>query len=198
MSVSKTIKQRGLLACLLLLASVGVIFSISPPHASSDGGNCQAAPQELANFEPTIPPTPVPETIFYREDDSETTLADYAGTGLVLNFWATWCAPCVREMPQLNRLKMLGDGTGFDVIAVSEDRNGTSTIKEFYATNKLDNLEVLLDKKMRLLNVLNVRGLPTTILIDSHGLEVGRAEGPAEWDQPNVLSFIKRCVGEIN
>lgn len=197
MSDSKTKILRGLLAGVLILASAGVIFSISPPHASSDGGNCLAPPKGLANFEPTVPPATVPVIGFFRDDGGEATLTDYAGRGLVLNFWATWCAPCVREMPQLNKLKQLADDAGFDVITVSEDRDGPPVINEFYATNKLDKLEVLYDKKMRLLDAFRVRGLPTTILIDSQSREVGRAEGPAEWDQPEILSFIKRCVGKI-
>ena len=180
--------------CLIALASVWMIVSISPLHTSAKAGICEAPGDAFRQFIPAELVAPVPETVFFRGDGTETTLADYRGRRLVLNFWATWCLPCVREMPHLNRLKGLLAEHGIDVITISEDREGVPVIKKFYAVNKLDQLTVLFDKQMKLFEGLKGRGLPTTILIDAVGREVVRIEGPAEWDQPEIIDFIRECL----
>ncbi len=147
-------------------------------------------------FTPSSPPKPVPATPFIGPDGAAVSLADFRGRGVVLNFWATWCAPCVREMPQLNRLKTLLAEHGIDVLAVSEDRAGAAVVDKFYKVNKLDALDIYIDEGMKLLRALKVRGLPTTVLIDRSGHEVGRTLGIAEWDAPEVSAFVRRCLGK--
>ena len=137
----------------------------------------------------------VPDNIFYDNDHTERKLSSYLGRGLVLNFWATWCAPCVKEMPHLDKLRPILKSSNFDVLAVSEDRNGLDLIRSFFADNSLKNLEILIDQKGKLLQAAGGRGLPTTLLIDRQGYEVGRLLGIAEWDAPEIIRFLKRCLG---
>lgn len=198
MSQAKMKNRFPALRCFVALASVGLIVSISPLHTSAKAGKCEAPRDAFRRFIPAAVAAPAPETVFFRGDGSETTLADYRGRRLVLNFWATWCLPCVREMPHLDRLKGLLAEHGIDVIAVSEDSEGVPVIKKFYAINKLDQLVVLFDKHMKLFESLKGRGLPMTILIDAVGREVVRVEGAAEWDQPQIVNFIRKCLAPDN
>ena len=113
---------------------------------------------------------------------------------MVFNFWATWCAPCVREMPQLDRLKALLDADGIDVVAISEDRQGAPVVEKFYRDHEIKNLEVTIDVGGKVLRDSKVRGLPMTLLINSDGLEVGRVQGASEWDSKDAVAFLRRCL----
>ena len=119
------------------------------------------------------------------------TLNDYRGRGIVLNFWATWCAPCVIEMPQLDRLAALVKGNGVDVLTISVDRKGLVLAPKFYKENKLMDLPVLVDDKSKLSRAFKVKGLPTTILIGADGVEIGRVLGITEWDSTEVVDFVR-------
>jgi thiol-disulfide isomerase/thioredoxin len=181
---------RGVL--LGLIASAIVIISLH--HASTEAGECTARRPGLVNFEPTRPPRTMPDTPFVDADGATRTLADYRGQGVVLNFWATWCAPCVREMPSLDRLKEELSGDRITVLAVSEDRKGRREVERFFRREGIRNLDVLLDKRGRLMRRLGVPGLPTTILIDADGDEIGRVLGAAEWDAPGAVTHVRDCL----
>ena len=106
-------------------------------------------------------------------DGKPVTLQDFAGQVVLLNFWATWCAPCVREMPSLDRLQAKLGGEGLAVVTVSRDRGGANVVMPFYERLELTNLGVYLDPKGAFSRAFKVRGLPTTILIDREGRVVG-------------------------
>ena len=155
---------------------------------------CQAEAGELANFQATRPAKPLPDIGFFDAEDTLHTFAEYRGRGVVLNFWATWCAPCVREMPALERASAELAGAGIDVVTLSEDRGGAKVIRPFFEKLGLSNLPILVDRRGKMLRALNIGGLPTTVLIDARGREVGRVVGIAEWDSPEVLGFLGRCI----
>ena len=156
---------------------------------------CDQAKKALPNLIIPDEPIKVPTSIFYDQYNKIRKLSDYLGHGLVLNFWATWCSPCVKEMPHLNRLHRILKPSNIDVLAVSEDRQGLKVVRQFYRINNLTNLEILIDPKGKLLRAAGGRGLPTTILIDQQGYEVGRLLGGADWDTPESINFLKRCLG---
>jgi thiol-disulfide isomerase/thioredoxin len=139
---------------------------------------------------------PVPAAPIVGVDGKERSLSEWKGKGVVLNFWATWCAPCVKEMPALDRLHDILAPDGIDVLAVSEDREGLPVAKKFHEANKLQSLAVMTDPKGALLRGFKGQGLPTTVLIDKQGREIGRVTGAAEWDTPETVGFLKACLGK--
>jgi thiol-disulfide isomerase/thioredoxin len=129
-------------------------------------------------------PSPAPAIAFRDAEGTELTLADFRGRVLAVNFWATWCAPCVEEMPALDRLQASLSTKGVAVLAISVDRGGLRQVAPFFAVNELKNLPVYLDPSGNSMRAFAVRGLPTTIVIDAEGRERGRLEGAAAWDSP--------------
>lgn len=181
----------AILAGTVLTAAGGFTFY----HASTEGGKCVATDGALAALELTRPPRDLPEIRFVDGNGEERSLADYRGQGLVLNFWATWCAPCVREMPALDRLHAELQGAGVAVLALSADRGGGDVVERFYQKHEIENLKTLLDKNLATARTLDVRGLPTTLLIDSEGKEIGRLVGAVEWDAPDAVDLLRDCLG---
>ncbi|MBT6095385.1 MAG: TlpA family protein disulfide reductase [Rhodospirillaceae bacterium] len=197
--MSERLLSTGKIATFLaVIAVAGALAWLYLPGGGDqtvEARSCKPDEGVLANFQPSDDLAPVPETSFLDNDEKKRSLADYKGRGVVLNFWATWCAPCVREMPQLDRLNALLKGSGIEVLTVSEDRKGLPIARKFFEVNKLRDLEILADPKGKLLRALNGRGLPTTVIIDRQGREVGRVAGVAEWDAPETVGFLKNCLG---
>lgn len=139
---------------------------------------------------------PLPEGLSFRDaEDREMRFDRFRGRALVVNFWATWCPPCVAEMPSLDRLQAAVAEEGIEVLALSSDRGGRVQVEPFYARLGIRRLAILLDPRGAAGRALGVRGLPTTLLIDRRGLEAARLEGEAEWDHPNLLAAIRRLAG---
>jgi thiol-disulfide isomerase/thioredoxin len=151
-------------------------------------------PAAAFNFAPTGP-KPVPELTFFDGDGNEVTLADFRGEVVVLNLWATWCAPCRREMPSLDRLQAKYEGDGLEVIALSLDRGDVAKVREFFDELAIANLAIYHDPQGRAGRELGAPGLPTTVVIDRAGQEVGRLLGPAEWDSAEALAVIDALIG---
>jgi thiol-disulfide isomerase/thioredoxin len=127
------------------------------------------------------------------------TLADWKGKVVLVNLWATWCAPCRKEMPQLAELQKRfgGDGgPGFEVVAVSVDRKGLAASSEFLKSVGADALALYLDQPGISLGATRSPGLPTTILIDRQGREIGRLLGPADWIAPEAVKLIETALSE--
>lgn len=150
----------------------------------------------MEKFEPAADPVPLPSTVFTDGSGKELTLADFKGKVVLLNFWATWCGPCVREMPSLERLHTTLAGEDFTVIALSEDRKGWAKIAPFKEKIGLDHLPLFHDVRSRMMFQTKARGLPTTILIGRNGKELGRLTGPAEWDTPEAVALMRYYIKE--
>lgn len=134
--------------------------------------------------------TPAPQARLSDMAGKEVTLSDFQGRVVLLNFWATWCAPCIREMPSLDRLQAeLGD-EGLFVMAVSGDRGGARQVEPFLERLALKHLRVFLDPKGSFSREFGVRGLPTSLVIDRKGRIVGGIEGPLEWDGPEAKALL--------
>jgi thiol-disulfide isomerase/thioredoxin len=139
-------------------------------------------------------PRPVPAIRFTDGDGRELTLADFRGRVVLLNIWATWCVPCRKEMPSLDRLEKQLDRKDFIVLPVSIDRKGLSVVKPFYEELGLASLGIYLDTSGSIQGALAVPGIPTTLLIDREGREVARKMGAAEWDSPEMVALIGRYL----
>ena len=149
----------------------------------------------LGEFIAVSPPQPAPATAFSDIDGKPARVADFKGTPVVVNLWATWCQPCIKEMPSLDQLQGALAGR-IVVAAVSEDSAGAKRVAPFVAGMGLRNLKVYLDPKSDLGHAFHVRGLPTSIIIDARGRVVGRVEGAAEWDSAAMIAVLKPLLEE--
>ncbi len=140
------------------------------------------------------PPTAVPALLFVDGYGRAMTLADFRGRVVLLNVWATWCVPCRKEMPTLDRLEAKLGGPDFQVIALSIDRQGLAVVKPFYQELGLTNLGIAVDESGKAAHLLHAVGVPLTLLIDREGREVARKMGPAEWDSPEMTTIIRRYL----
>lgn len=182
------------LASSLLIASLLVIAS---GWASAQAASCTKSPPEGVLWQKAENPEALSKATFYTGYGEPKSLQDYKGLGLVINFWATWCAPCVREMPALNTLqKEQGDAMTMAVLPISLDRGGARATDPFYEMNNLDALPVLIDNKRKMAQAIGVSNLPTTLIIDRSGREVGRFLGEAHWDGPDMVAFLESCFGK--
>ena len=113
---------------------------------------------------------------------------------VLLNVWATWCVPCRKEMPTLDRLQARLGGKDFLVIALSIDREGVAPVKRFYQELGLEKLAIYVDPSGKGSQALAIPGVPTTLLIDRQGREIARKMGPAEWDGQEMLSLVEQTM----
>jgi thiol-disulfide isomerase/thioredoxin len=153
-----------------------------------------AGAQAPAGFAVHESPRPLPDIHFENGQGEAMSLADLRGKVVLLNIWANWCAPCRREMPTLERLQAELGGPDFEVVALSIDRNGLSVVKEFYEELGLRELGMYVDTSGKAPRELSALGVPTTLLIDREGNELGRLAGPAEWDSPEMVAFIRGYI----
>ena len=138
---------------------------------------------------------PLPENLGFTDAEGRATgFEAFRGRALVVNFWATWCPPCVAEMPALDRLQDQVGRDGMEVLALSSDRGGRAQVEPFYRRTGLRHLGIWLDPRGGTGRALGVRVLPTTLIIDRRGLEVARMEGEAQWDQPDMVATLRRLT----
>ena len=136
-------------------------------------------------------PKDVSQVPFNAPDGTKFSLSDFEGQYVLLNFWATWCVPCRKEMPDLNALSEAFADKGLKVITVASAHNPLPAINKFYAENALDSLPILLDAKGAFSRDMNVLFLPITVLVSPEGQEIARLKGDARWASPEALSFLE-------
>jgi thiol-disulfide isomerase/thioredoxin len=158
------------------------------PAGSVEAGTSEAP--RLGEFIPLSPPQPAPPLSFVDTGGNAASLADFAGKLVVLNLWATWCAPCLREMPSLDRMQTRL-GKDVVVLAISEDRGGDKVVEPFIEKLGLKSVKFYLDPKSGAERAFKVQGLPTSFVIGREGSILGRVEGAAEWDSPKLLDTLK-------
>jgi thiol-disulfide isomerase/thioredoxin len=139
-------------------------------------------------------PREMPALSFTDGEGRALTLADFRGRVVLLNLWATWCPPCVEEMPALDRLQAALGGDSFEVLALSIDRTGRRVVDPFMQRHGLTRLRVYLDTPNASTRLLQVRGLPTTLLLDREGREIGRMAGAAAWDSAASLALMRAAM----
>jgi thiol-disulfide isomerase/thioredoxin len=139
-------------------------------------------------------PNPVKAIAFEDAQGRARSLADFKGKVVLLNIWAAWCVPCRREMPALDRLQAHLGSPDFEVVPVSIDRGGIETVRKFYTEIGVHNVGIYIDSSGKVLPALGAVGLPTTLLIDRAGREIGRIVGTAEWDAPEIVAFLTPII----
>lgn len=130
------------------------------------------------------------ELSFVDTSGDRLTVAAFLGRPTLINVWATWCVPCRKEMPELDRLQGALGGERFQVVTLSIDRAGADAVLPFFEEIGIRNLKVYLDPAMSVMSTTGIVGLPTTILIDASGIEVYRWVGPRVWDSPEAIEAI--------
>lgn len=154
-------------------------------------GAAIAGPQGFAIHDE---PQPVANVRFIAEDGTRMDMEDFRGKVVLVNVWATWCVPCREEMPKLDALQAELGGDRFEVVALSIDRAGPQVVRRFYDGIGVTHLGIYADETQLSAPALRAVGLPSTILIDAGGRELGRLVGPAEWDEPEMVSFLRGFI----
>ena len=163
----------------------------APASTGSSSPTASTNPLALSVFDQ---PRPIPEIRFQDEQGHEMTLGDFRGRVVLLNVWATWCVPCRKEMPTLDRLQARLGGKDFLVIALSIDRKGVEAVRGFYQEVGVAKLAIYVDPSGTGSRALAIPGVPTTLLIDREGREVARKMGEAEWDSPEMVALVERLI----
>jgi thiol-disulfide isomerase/thioredoxin len=182
-------------AGVIITAAVGVASGPQPVYAAEEAAKPADKPKPGAIVWHATP-KPLPATVFKDAADADQTLDKFAGKVLVVNFWATWCAPCVKEMPTLDKLQAKLGGPNFQVVAISQDRGGAKEAQPFAEKQGWKNLAFYVEKMGRFSKDANLRGLPTTLIVDKSGKEVGRVEGEAVWDSPEIEKALKDLMAK--
>ena len=189
--------RAGLAAAgAVLVAILWAIWANFTPQSTQDYPSHPPIRGDMQNFTLSVKPSPVPETTFADGNGNTLSLADFAGKILVVNFWATWCFPCIREIPTLDRLQARLGGEDFAVIAISQDRGGADVVRKFFTRTKVKNLKIHVDVLGKFGEAFGVRGLPTTLVLDRDGRELGRIAGVAEWDGRDARDLIEYFIAK--
>lgn len=180
---------------LMILGALFVIgFVIARACQAPDGALDRFATDSLRKLTSLDAP-PAQPTLEFATPDGTIQLSDYHGKIVLLNAWATWCPPCVVEMPSLDALQALRGGEDFEVVTISLDRT-MDDVRAFYADNDLTRLPLILDRDFAINARLELPGLPTSILYDRSGREVARLPGEADWASEEALRLIDHLIGQ--
>jgi thiol-disulfide isomerase/thioredoxin len=173
---------------ILVAVIIGIVYAaeLRSVHPGSE-----PPPASLAALAQQKPAKPVPDVAFSDAGGNHIKLTSFKGRWVLLNLWATWCAPCVAELPALARLQAFAPG--LKVLAVNTDRGGIDAAA-FLKNHHVD-LPVLRDSDTVMMKSFVVYGLPMTVLINPDGNVVARADGPAAWDDPEAVAYFKRIAG---
>jgi thiol-disulfide isomerase/thioredoxin len=190
---------RPVIVCLLGLAALATAGCDRQKAAEGQGKDPPAnaagaakARYPTGRLDRSFAGTAAPDVQFEDPEGEPATLADFRGRPLLLNLWATWCAPCVVEMPSLDRLAER-EGERIEVLALSQDLDGRQKVAQFFGERAFRRLEPFLDGDMAMMTALRIGTLPTTILYDSEGKEVWRMTGMAEWDDERARRLLSEA-----
>lgn len=178
------ISKKSLLIGLIFISSIVFLFFISfgIKKNNTNYDKVFLEPNKEASLR---------EINFYDIENNQFFLKDFKGKVLLINLWATWCLPCKIEMPALDRLQASIGDDNFEVIAIAVEKTNILKIQEFYQEIGLNNLKIYHDNSTKSGLYSKAKGLPLTFLVDHEGNEVGRRDGPWEWDDDEVIEIIK-------
>ena len=197
----------GASAAALGLAALAVYGTGTSGNSAAE---CRAAKGLTARLEPlargevaaaTVPREPkrLPALAFTGPDGTAKTLAEYRGRTVLLNLWATWCAPCRQEMPALDKLQATLGGADFEVVAVNIDTRNVDKPKAWLKEAGVERLAYYADPEAKVFQDLRrvgkAVGMPTTLLVDQEGCELALINGPAEWASADAFAFIRAALG---
>jgi thiol-disulfide isomerase/thioredoxin len=174
----------------IIAAATGLAVSALAGNRAAAQTDDSGLPDAADGFTP-MEPVAAPPLQFTDAKGKNLSLANYAGHVLVVNLWATWCGPCVAEIPSFAALAGQIQPFGGLVLPISIDANGAQAVRPFYDLHRIAGLPVLLDPDGDNLDVLNTDGVPITIIINPAGRLVARVDGAANWNTPRVQAFLR-------
>jgi thiol-disulfide isomerase/thioredoxin len=163
--------------------------------STAEIGLARFAQGELEKLVVLEEPPAQPGIMFLSAEGERLTLERFRGKVLVLNLWATWCAPCVKEMPSLDRLQAQLGSDRFEVVAITFDRS-MDDARAFYDEKGIDALALYQDSSTAMANLLGVAGIPVTVIYDPEGRELARLSNGAEWDGPDTLALMEAVLAQ--
>lgn len=203
--------KRIALAAAAAAAALGVLYGTMPQIGKESASACAASAQtasriaphakgEVASLVVSKSPAPAVAITFDGPDGARLALENFRGKALLVNLWATWCLPCRAEMPALDRLQAKLGGDAFEVVTINIDTARLERREAFWKETGLSSLTFYADPKADVFQTLKragkAVGLPTTLLIDAKGCEVGVMAGPAEWDSDDAIRLVSALLGK--
>lgn len=174
-----------------LTVGANIAHAAPPPEAALIAPHLTG---EMAKLVPATEAVPLAEAALLDKGDAPQTLADYRGKVILLNFWATWCAPCRKELGALDRLQGEMGGDDFAVVTVATGRNPVPAIEKLFADEAITRLPILRDPDQTFARATGVLGLPVTVLVSRDGTEIARLVGDAAWDSEAAKAVIRAAI----
>ena len=175
--------RQTIIVVILMLVGMGVIVLLQTKNSSID----------ISDFSRVSAGNPAPDFTLSSIDGQTVSLADYRGKVVLLNIWATWCPPCVEEMPSMEKLHQTIDRESFKILAVSIDTSGEKTVNPFMKKHKLT-FTTLIDTEGTIKKQYQTTGVPESFIIDKNGMIVEKVVGPADWAAPQVVDYFQKLI----
>lgn len=161
------------------------VFSLALPVRAAD---------YPGDYVPANPPVALPDFVFEDNQGHSLSLADFRGRPVLLNLWATWCGPCVQEMPSLDRLQSMLADKNLEVIVLDQEHDSLQQTVSFFKRYEIKNLKVYGDPSARTSRILHARGIPMTFLITADGKMDGFVIGATDWSAPDLVAFLRARI----
>lgn len=175
----------------LIFSSAGILQSYAEPK-----NDCSSFQGKEGVFIAAKNPKPVGDGAFTALSGKMIRLSQLKGRALLINFWTSWCPPCIREMPSMDRLQARFQDKDLTILPLTRDPGGTRSAALFYDKHKLKNLPIVADRWGKIAYANRVGSTyPRTLFIDKEGFEVGRLVGGADWEDPVFIKTLKNCLG---
>ncbi len=176
--------------------ATGPASAVASSVSAATGVTKELSTGALAAFLVKPERKPLPDIEFQDGSGKPVKISEWRGRIVLINLWATWCAPCRKEMPALAELQSKLGSKDFEVVAISIDRKGIEASSAFLKETGAHSLKLYVEPSSRILNELQALGLPATVLVDRQGREIGRLLGPAEWNSPEAVNLIEAALAE--
>lgn len=186
-------QARSFLVVALVVAAAALVAVLYGMRSSTVHAPLPV-PASLARLTPALKPAPVAAVAFTGADGARHSVSAFKGHYVLLNLWATWCAPCVKELPALAKLQAALPPGRLEVVPVDVARGTSADAAAFLKAHGAGRLPAYIDSDLALMRAFGAYGLPLTVLIDDKGREVARAVGPADWDAPDAIAWFAQLT----
>lgn len=181
---------------LLGILAIALLALPTVNAASGDDAAFREKARKLVGFSTFSDTPPLPDATFINGEHKKVSFKAFEGKALLINFWATWCTPCVREMPVMNQIQREYGGDAFQVVAIAAGQQVGKNPDVFLKEHQLESLDLYLDPHAKLLTMMGTQTLPTTLVVDRNGRIMGGVRGEANWDSPQARAILEHVIAE--